>query len=112
MAEYKVGYGKPPLHSQFKPGNCANPRGRPKNAPYSEFGILNGVASGIIEYREGTKVKRAQRIEVLIKSLGERALKGSVSAAADLLKLRKQAEKLPASEPIPVYLTESDMGYA
>jgi hypothetical protein len=30
--EYEVGYGKPPKHSQFKPGNSANPRGRPKGS--------------------------------------------------------------------------------
>ncbi len=28
--EYQVGYGKPPKHSQFKPGNSGNPGGRPK----------------------------------------------------------------------------------
>jgi len=27
---YDVGYGKPPAHSRFKPGQSGNPRGRPK----------------------------------------------------------------------------------
>ena len=27
---YKVGYGKPPRHSQFKKGQSGNPQGRPK----------------------------------------------------------------------------------
>jgi hypothetical protein len=32
--EYKVGRGKPPLHSRFKKGHSGNPRGpRPKNLP-------------------------------------------------------------------------------
>jgi hypothetical protein len=26
----KVGYGRPPTHSQFKPGQSGNPKGRPK----------------------------------------------------------------------------------
>jgi hypothetical protein len=26
----KVGYKSPPVHTRFKPGNCANPGGRPK----------------------------------------------------------------------------------
>ena len=31
---YKVGRGKPPLHSRFKKGQSGNPRGpRPKNLP-------------------------------------------------------------------------------
>jgi len=30
-APYSVGYGKPPVKSQFKKGHTGNPRGRPKN---------------------------------------------------------------------------------
>jgi Family of unknown function (DUF5681) len=28
----KVGYGKPPARSRWKPGQCGNPRGRTKGA--------------------------------------------------------------------------------
>jgi len=28
--DYEVGYGKPPKHGQFKPGQSGNPKGRPK----------------------------------------------------------------------------------
>jgi hypothetical protein len=28
--DYEVGYRKPPKHSQFKPGQSGNPRGRPR----------------------------------------------------------------------------------
>jgi len=31
-SDYDVGYAKPPKHGQFKPGNTANPRGRPKGS--------------------------------------------------------------------------------
>jgi hypothetical protein len=30
--QYEVGYGKPPAHSRFRPGESGNPRGRPKGA--------------------------------------------------------------------------------
>ena len=30
--EYEVGYGKPPAHSRFRPGQSGNPRGRPRGA--------------------------------------------------------------------------------
>jgi hypothetical protein len=30
--DHDVGYGRPPKHSQFKPGQSGNPRGRPKGA--------------------------------------------------------------------------------
>ena len=28
----KIGYGRPPVHSRFKPGQSGNPRGRPKGS--------------------------------------------------------------------------------
>jgi hypothetical protein len=28
--DYEIGYGRPPRHSQFKPGQSGNPKGRPK----------------------------------------------------------------------------------
>ena len=28
--DYEVGYGKPPKHSRFKPGQSGNPKGRPR----------------------------------------------------------------------------------
>jgi hypothetical protein len=28
--DYEVGYGKPPKHTRFKPGQSGNPKGRPK----------------------------------------------------------------------------------
>ncbi len=31
-SDYVVSYGKPPRHSQFKPGQSGNPRGRPKGS--------------------------------------------------------------------------------
>jgi len=40
MADYEVGYKKPPRHSQFKAGNCANPRGRGKRKIPTEAEII------------------------------------------------------------------------
>jgi hypothetical protein len=31
-SDYPVGYKKPPRHTQFKPGQSGNPRGRPKQS--------------------------------------------------------------------------------
>lgn len=32
QSDYEVGYGKPPAHSRFRPGQSGNPRGRPRGS--------------------------------------------------------------------------------
>jgi hypothetical protein len=93
MDDYKVGYKKPPLHTQFKPGNRANPNGRGKRKGLTEAEILTNVMNDLVEFREGGKLKRAPRIELMVRSLGAAARKGDVGAADTLLKMRAHCEK-------------------
>jgi hypothetical protein len=100
-ADYDVGYKKPPRHSQFKPGNRANPRGRGKRIRPTEAEIFYKVMNELAEYRERGKRKQAPRIEVLVKACGNAALRGDVGAADKLLKLRTQFKNAaPFEEPI------------
>jgi hypothetical protein len=109
MAEYEVGYKKPPRHSQFKPGNRANPHGRRgKQKPRTEAEIVHDVMNGLVDFREGGKSKRMRRIELLIKSCGAAALKGDIGAAEALLKIRTQFDKHRAIEPVVVVLSKRD----
>jgi len=109
MAEYEVGYQKPPRHSQFKPGNRANPHGRRgKKKPRTEAEIVHDVMNGLVDFREGGKSKRMRRIELLIKSCGAAALKGDIGAAEALLKIRTQFDKHRAIEPVVVVLSKRD----
>ena len=43
MSDYEVGYGKPPKHSRFRKGVCANPRGRGKRRRFEAEEILKAV---------------------------------------------------------------------
>jgi hypothetical protein len=112
MANYEVGYKKPPRHSQFKPGNRANPHGRGKRKLRTQAEIFNEVMNHLAEYRQGGKAKRAPRIEVLIRTMGAAALNGDVGAAANLLKLREKFEELPDIGPIVIPMTARDMAAA
>ena len=85
---YDVGYKKPPRHSQFKPGNRGNPKGRGKRQVLTEREIAENVMNFAAEFFHRGKRKRAPRIELTIKRFGAAALKGDVGAAAMLLKLR------------------------
>jgi hypothetical protein len=108
MADYKVGYKKPPHHSRFKPGNRANPHGRSKRQQRTEAEIVNEVMNGPVEFREGSTSKRASRIELLIKRYGAAALRGDISAAKALLKIRADFDRHPAIEPAVFRLSSRD----
>ena len=81
---------------------------RGKRKQRTEAEIVNEVLNSPVEFREGGKSKRARRIEVLIKSLGAAALKGDVSAAEALLKLRANFEGIPPSNQSLYGFTERD----
>ena len=104
MADYEVGYKKPPRHSRFKLGNRVNPHGRGKRKQRMEAEIVHEVMNSSVEYREGGKSKRATRIELVIKCYGAAALRGDVKAAEALLTLRAHFEKHPDIEPIAMRL--------
>jgi hypothetical protein len=108
-ANYEVGYKKPPRHSQFKPGNRANPHGRGKRKRRTEAEIVHEIMTQSVSFREGDKSKRACRIELMIKRFGAAALKGDVGAAEALLKIRKDFAENRAIEPITLVFPKSGM---
>ena len=93
MPSYEVGYKKPPQHSQFKPGNRCNPKGRGKRKVETEAEIIKRVLNFPAEFHHGGKSKLAPRIELMIRSVGLKALKGDIGAAAMLLTIRAHCEK-------------------
>ena len=111
MSDYEVGYKKPPRHSQFKPGNRGNPKGRGKRKVETEAETLKRVLNFPAEFRHGGKSKRAPRIELMIRRYGAAALKGDVGAAAMLLKIRAHCEKYGDINPptITIWLSKRDM---
>jgi len=70
--DYEVGYGKPPRHGQFQPGESGNPAGRPR-------GLNNFI----------TDLRRALGVPVKVK-VGDRWRKMSTQEAA-LMLLRETA---------------------
>jgi hypothetical protein len=51
--DYEVGYGRPPIHTRFKPGQSGNPAGRPKGAQ----NFATEIAAELKEAREGVPSK-------------------------------------------------------
>jgi hypothetical protein len=92
MSDGGVGYRRPPKHSRFKPGNNANPKGRPKRKPAAIADIIDNVLNGLAEYRERGQIKKARRRELTIRTHVRLALGGNLKSIEIILLLRAHAQ--------------------
>jgi hypothetical protein len=107
MADYEVGYGKPPRHSQFKKGVCANPRGRPRRSNAEIGEVVHSFLSAQAQYREKGRTRTTSRLELAIKRHVTAALNGDVGSAAMLLKMRAHAKTFGDTGPVIVRVVNS-----
>jgi hypothetical protein len=93
MSNDDVGYGRPPKNTRFKAGVSGNPKGRPKRSPMALAEIVGKVLNAPIEYRDQGRIKTASRLEVSLKLLVDRAVKGSIHDAGRILAARAHAQQ-------------------
>jgi Family of unknown function (DUF5681) len=87
--DYQVGYGKPPVHSRFKPGTSGNPQGRPKRSRNLRT-IIQEALTKTIKVREGDEIRSISKLEGVVLRQVESALKGNDRAALATLKITAQ----------------------
>ncbi|HPG28775.1 MAG TPA: DUF5681 domain-containing protein [Myxococcota bacterium] len=80
-ADYDVGYGKPPKHTQFKPGQSGNPRGRPKGTKNLKTDLMEELGEKIV-VREGEETRRVSKQRAVVKTLVAKTLKGDARAGS------------------------------
>lgn len=90
-----VGYGRPPAHSRFKPGQSGNPRGRPKGKRNLET-ILADVLGQKVTVTISGKRRQIRSDTAILLRLREKALGGDIRAMNALLTLR--VKHMPDSE--------------
>lgn len=86
--DYVVGYGRPPVHSRFKPGQSGNAKGRP--AGTANMNTL--IEKALVEKVTVTDAGRRRKIskgEVIAKQIVNKAASGDLQAARLLLQLPK-----------------------
>lgn len=89
--KYRVGYGRPPEATRFKPGQSGNPKGRPKgNQSMATIGQRELAQK--VEVTENGKRKILSKAEILVKSQCALAAKGVTKSAEFMLKLSQSAE--------------------
>jgi len=77
----KVGYGRPPKDTQFKPGQSGNPMGRPKGRRNIKTELLEELDE-IVEVTERGVKKQVTTQRALIKGAVVRAANGNVRMLA------------------------------
>ncbi len=77
--EYKIGYGRPPQHTSFRPGRSGNPRGRPKVQPSAQALLLEEAVK-LVKVKTGDKIVQVPRVRALMRKLLDLGLQGNVAA--------------------------------
>jgi hypothetical protein len=84
--QYEVGYGKPPKHTQFKPGESGNAKGRPNGIKNLNTDLEEELSLKILVTEGGTQ-KETTKQRAMLKSLFAKALNGDVRASGVLINL-------------------------
>ena len=71
-----VGYGRPPKHARFKPGQSGNPRGRRKRSTQLPD-LIRAELDQTLTLREGGRERRVTKREAIVKQLVALAIKGN-----------------------------------
>jgi hypothetical protein len=103
---YEIGYGKPPKHSRFRPGQSGNPAGRRKGVR----NLMTDVKRTLqvpVRVKESGRARKISTQEGALMLLWEKALQGDGRALDRLLELARLYNN-DASESGPAPALPSD----
>jgi hypothetical protein len=106
VANERVGYGRPPMTTRFRPGQSGNPRGRPKGARNLST-VIAAALSERVAINENGRCRRITKLEAAVKQLVNRAASGEARPMQLLLAL-VQAGETPRAQQASEGLNESD----
>jgi Family of unknown function (DUF5681) len=73
--EFKVGYGRPPVHSRFKPGSSGNSKGRPQGRRNIKT-VVERVLNEKVTVRENGKPRKTTKFEAMFQRHTSKAMQG------------------------------------
>jgi len=85
-----VGYGRPPVNRQFKPGQSGNPRGRPKGSKNLATTFAEVLSRRIKVRDKNGKIRMLTKLEAIIESISNKALGGDANAFAKVIQLAEK----------------------
>lgn len=84
--DYEVGYGKPPKHTRFKPGQSGNKKGRPKGSRNVKTDFKE-ISRKRVRVTDDGKSKTITTQQAALLKLAEGALKGDARKQAMFIQL-------------------------
>ena len=102
---YEVGYGRPPVHGRFKPGQSGNPKGRPKRKRNLRTEVREELDKPIA-LREGDRTRMVTKQNAIIAMLINATMKGDQKACNSLLSIMRavgladEAPETNSNEPM------------
>jgi hypothetical protein len=88
---YPVGYGKPPVHSQVKPGQVLNPKGRPKGRRNTKT-VFNEMNMAPIRFRDGNRTRSLSKRDFILRRIIDGAAAGNDKMLSKYLALQAKYE--------------------
>ena len=89
--DYEVGYGKPPRHTRFKPGQSGNPRGRPSGSKNLKT-LLGEVLNEPVVIADNGGRRRVSKREAIVAQLVNRSATADWRAVKILLDILRDLE--------------------
>ncbi|MFA5121117.1 DUF5681 domain-containing protein [Zavarzinia sp.] len=93
----RVGYGKPPRHSQFQKGRSGNPRGRPRKAQ-GDGAELQTLLNAPVKIVKGGRTIMMAPTEIALRKMLSKAMAGGLKELAYLLDQFDRHGAFPAFE--------------
>lgn len=97
--DYDVGYGKPPKHSRFKPGQSGHPKGRPKKTKDDFADVVKKVLSEPVQVTENGKAVKMANKEVVVRQMVRRGQAGHHPSVKEIIRLADKHDLNPFKPP-------------
>jgi Family of unknown function (DUF5681) len=88
-----VGYGRPPAHTRFRPGQSGNPKGRRKGQR-NVHTVLEETLNQRITIREGDRSRSVTKLDAVILTMVSGALKGDAKSQALLITTMRSVDMI------------------